>query len=100
MICRLLKALYSLKQSSQLWYEKLSDFLLEKLSLARIHADHSIFITKASPNSPIVSTFVNDIKIMGIKGSGFIERLKSELAAVFLMVDMGLISLYLGLKVT
>ena len=100
MVCRLLKALYGLKQSPRLWYERLSGFLLEKLGLARIHADHSIFIIKADLNGPIMSTFVDDIKIMGIKGSGFIKRVKAELAAAFSMVDMGPISFYLGLKVT
>lgn len=95
----MLKALYGLKQSPRLWYERLSAFLLEKLGLTRIHADHSIFITKAGLNSPIVSTFIDDIKIMGVKESGFIERLKAELTAAFSMVDISPISFYLGLKV-
>lgn len=47
----------------------------------------------------MVSTFVDDIKIMEVKGSGVIERVKVELAAAFSMVDMGSISFYLGLKV-
>ena len=50
-VCKLLKALYGLNQSPRLWYERLSAFLLEKLGLSRIHADHSIFITKAGLNS-------------------------------------------------
>lgn len=79
MVCKLLKALR---------YERLSAFLLEKLGLTRIHADHSIFITKAGLNGPIVSTFVDDVKIMGVKGSGFIERVKAELTAAFSMVDI------------
>ena len=99
MVCKLLKALYGLKQSPRLWYERLSGFLLEKLGLARIHADHSIFITKAGLNGPIVSTFVDDIKVIAPKGSGIIQRVKTELTAAFSMVDMGPISFYLGLKV-
>ncbi len=99
MVCKLLKALYGLKQSPRLWYERLSGFLLEKLGLARIHADHSIFITKAGLNGPIVSTFVDDIKVMAPKGSGLIQRIKTELTAAFSIVDMGPISFYLGLKV-
>lgn len=46
-----------------------------------------------------MSKFFDGIKTMGIKGSGFIERVKAELAAVFWMVDMGPFSFYLGLKV-
>ena len=99
MVCKLLKALYGLKQAPRLWYERLSKFLLEKLGLQRINADHSIFVTSTGINGPIVSKFVNDIKFMGPKGTGYIERVKAELAAAFEMVDMGPISFYLGLKV-
>ncbi len=99
MVCKLLKALYGLKQSPRLWYERLSSFLLEKLGLSQIHTDHSIFISSASLNGPIVNVFVDDIKIIGMKGSESIARVKRELAAGFSMVDLGPISFYLGLKV-
>ena len=42
MVCKLLKAFYGLKQAPRLWYERLSKFLLKKLGLQRINADHSI----------------------------------------------------------
>ena len=99
MVCKLLKALYGLKQSPRLWYKRLSNFLLQKLGLSRINVDHSIFVTKAGLNGPVVSTFVDDIKVMALKGSGIIQHVKAELAAAFSMVDMGPISFYLGLKV-
>ena len=89
MVCKLLKALYGLKQVPRLWYERLSKFLLEKLGLQRINADHSIFVSTAGINGPIVSIFVDDIKIMGAKGSGVISRVKEELTAAFEMVDIG-----------
>ncbi len=47
----------------------------------------------------MVSTFVDDIKIMGCKGSGTTERVKRKLTSAFLMVNMGPISFYIGLKV-
>lgn len=50
-------------------------------------------------NGPIVNIFVNDIKVMGTKETGYIEKIKGELAAAFEMVDMSPISFYLGLKV-
>lgn len=99
MVCKLLKVLYSLKQAPRLWYEQLSQFLLEKLGLKQINADHSIFVTTSGINGWIVSTFVDDIKVMGVKRSSYIERVKLELAAAFEMADIGLISFYLGLKV-
>ena len=72
MVYKLLKALYGLKQSPRLWYKRLSDFLLPKLGLSQINADYSIFVTKAGLNGPIISMFVDNIKIMVPKDSGFI----------------------------
>lgn len=99
LVCKLLKALYGLKQSLRLWYKKLANFFLEKLSLKRINVDHSIFVTKANLDRPVVSIFVDDIKIMAPKGSEMIERVKIELIFTFFMIDMGPISFYWGLKV-
>lgn len=100
MVCKLLKALYGLKQASRLWYKKLSKFLFEKVELLQINVDHSIFIFLAKINRSIVSTFVDDIKIMRVKDSGIITRLKQELTKTFEIADIRPINFYLGLKVT
>ncbi len=100
MVCKLLKALYGLKQAPKLWYERLSNFLFKKLGLQQINADHSIFVSPAGINGPIVSTFVVDIKILGAKNSRVIAQVKQELTVALEMVDMGPISFYLGLKVS
>lgn len=69
------------------------------MGLKQINADHNIFITASEINGPIVSTFLDDIKVMVIKGSGHIEKIKLEHAAAFEMADMRPISFYLELKV-
>lgn len=51
-------------------------------------------------NGPIVSTFIDDIKIMEAKNSGVIDQMKQELMAAFEMVDIGPISFYLSLKIS
>lgn len=99
MVCKLLKVLYGLKQSLRLWYERLSTFLLQKLGLSQINADHNIFVTKAGLNGPVVSMFVDDIKIMAPKESEITQRMKTKLTTAFSIIDMGPISFYLGLKV-
>ncbi len=99
MVCKLLKALYGLKQSPRLWYEQLSTFLLKKLGLKRIHADHSIFVSGEWLKGPVLSVFVDDIKIMAPKDSRIIQRVKTELTASFSMSDMGPISFYVGLRI-
>lgn len=98
MVCRLLKTLYGLKQLPRLWYERFSIFLLEKLDLSRIHAHHSIFMLTGL-NGQVVSVFVDDIEIKGMKGSDVINKVKAELITAFSMVDIGPISFYLGLNV-
>lgn len=42
--------------------------------------------------------FMDDIKIMVPKGSGFTEKVKADQVSAFEMVNMGPISFYLGLK--
>ena len=67
--------------------------------MKRINADHSIFMTKGSLDGPVVSTFINDIKIMALKNSRMIEQVKLKLIFAFFIIDIGSISFYLGLKV-
>lgn len=98
-VCKQLKALYRLKQVPRLWYKRLFKFLLKKLGLSQINANHSIFVISIRIHGPIISMFVDDIKVMEVKGSGYIERVKHELATVFKMIDIGPINFYLGLKV-
>ena len=99
MVCKLLKASYDVKQSPRLWYKRLANFLLKKQGLKQINADYSIFMTKVGLDGPIVSIFVDNIKIMAPKKSEMIERVKLELPFAFFMINMGPISFYLGLKV-
>lgn len=99
MVCKLLKTLYGLKQSSQLWYKRFSTFFLEKLGLSQMNIDYNIFVIKTDLNGRVVSMFVNDIKIMTPKKSGIIQYMKAELTAIFSIIDMGLISFCLDLKV-
>lgn len=99
-VCKLLKILYGVKQASRLWYKRLSKFLLGKLSLPQIKIDHNLFLFAIWINALIVSTFVNDIKIIGVKDFKVISREKEKLIATFGMVDMEPIGLYLGLKIS
>lgn len=99
MVCKLLKAPYSLNQAPKYWYKRLSKFLLKKLGLYQMNTNHSIFVIDVGIKGPDVSIFVDDIKIMGIKGSKVIERVKKKLAAAFDMVDIDPISFYFGLKI-
>ena len=56
-------------------------------------------MTNAGLKGPVVSTFVDDIKIIAPKRRGMIECVKAKLVSAFSIADMVLISFYLGLKV-
>lgn len=43
--------------------------------------------------------FIDNIKIIRVKRLGHIEKVKQKLVTVFEIIDMGLISFYLGLKI-
>ena len=99
MAYKLLKTLYNLKQALRLWYKRLSKFLLKKLGLRQINTNHNIFLISTDINDPIISIFVNDIKVMGVKRSGHIKRVKQKLTtSAFEMVNIGSINFYLYQK--
>lgn len=98
-VCKFLKVIYGLKQALRYWYKRLSKFLLEKLELKQINADHNIFVTSIDINGPIVSIFVDDIKVMCIKRLGYIKKIKWKYATTFDMVNIRPIGFYLDLKV-
>lgn len=50
-------------------------------------------------NGPMVSTFINKIKIMVFKGSRTIEQVKAVLAFALLIVDIGQSRFYQDLKI-
>lgn len=56
-------------------------------------------MNNAGLESPVLTIFVDKIKIIAPKESEMIEHVKVKLASTFSMADMELISFYLGLKV-
>jgi hypothetical protein len=61
-ICKLRKALYSLKQAPRAWYSRLSDHLLE-LGFVNSHFDPSFFIRHTPQKTTNVLIYVDDIII-------------------------------------
>lgn len=63
-VYKLVKDFYNLKQSPHFWYKKPLCFFFKKLRLRYINIDYSIFVTNSGLDKPIISTFINNIKIM------------------------------------
>ena len=61
-VCKLNKALYSLKQLSRVWYNTFTNYMRE-VGLVPIDANYSVFI---DPNTDIIITlYINNILIIG-----------------------------------
>lgn len=59
-VFKLSKALYKLKQAIRAWYERLSNFLLEKI-FSKGKVDTTIFIKKSKHDLLIVEIYIDDI---------------------------------------
>ncbi len=96
LVCKLLKALYSLKQSPRIWYPVLHDFLCIK-GFTRTEADHSIFVCWSK--HWIIGVYVDDLLVVG-ESQKEIDLLKKVLTTRFKMTDLGPVTHYLGLCIT
>jgi len=95
-VLKLNKALYSLKQSTRIWYYTLKDVLINKLGFITLISENSIFINKEL--KIIISLYIDDLAIIGPK----LETIKSfikELKKYFKLKDLGLIKDYLGVEI-
>jgi hypothetical protein len=93
-VCKLNKALYSLKQSPQVWYQTLSTFL-GKTGFTPLDTDHSVFVK----NSIYIAVYVDNLLLVG-PDKADIQQIKNQLSQEFSMTDLELIAFYLDMTVT
>ena len=93
-ICKLLKALYSLKQSPRLWQKKLRETLI-KLGFKPPKSDNCVYI---SQSGVIIITYVDDMLITGPDTQG-IKDIKKALQDEFEMDDLGAAAYFLGVRI-
>lgn len=67
--------------------------------MLHINVDYNIVIITAGLKGLVLSVFINGIKIMDMKRTDIIDRIKTELIAGFSIVNMGPISFYFSLKI-
>jgi hypothetical protein len=91
---RLQRSLYGLKQSGRMWFNRLSNFLLQR---GYINNDDypCVFIKKSSDGFCIISVHVNDLNIIGTTRD--IEEVMTYLKMEFEMKDLGKTKFCLGL---
>ena len=92
---RLQRSLYGLKQSGRMWFNRLSNFLLQR---GYINNDDCpcVFIKKSNDGFCIISVYVDDLNIIGTTRD--IEEAMAYLKAEFEMKDLGKTKFCLGLQ--
>ena len=97
-VLKLKKAIYGLKQSSLMWYERVRDCLC-KLGF-KISSHEQCLFTKMNDNVKIiVAVYVDDFLIFSTCKTET-ENLKTVLKSQFRIKDLGCVKRYLGMRVT
>ena len=95
-VCKLKKALYSLKKASRAWYGRIDSFL-KSLDFTNSKADPNLYYKVIEDEPVIPLLYVDDLFLIGNKKQ--IVECKKKLAEEFEMKDLGLMHYFLGMEV-
>jgi Reverse transcriptase (RNA-dependent DNA polymerase) len=93
---KLKRLLYGLKQSGQMWYNRLSEYLIKEGYKSNIISP-CIFIKQSISSFTIITVYVDDLNIIGSPEE--IENTTKLLKNKFKMKDLGVTKLCFGLKI-
>ena len=94
-MCRLKKALYSLKQTPMTWYSRI-DIFLSSLEFTKIKLDSNLQYKVENGNPVILLLYVDDLFVTGM--GGLITNTKRKLDFKFEMKDLGMMHYFLGIE--
>ena len=94
-VCRLKKALYSLKKEPRTWYNKI-DCFLSSLDFTKSKADSNLYYKVEDGNPVMLLRYVHDLFVIGM--DGLIADMKRNLAADFEMKDLVMMHYFLGME--
>ena len=94
-VCQLVKSLYGLKQSANLWNKKVNDFVTTN-GFRQSTADPGVFI---NDHGVIIALYVDDVLVFA-KDLKAIQMTKDMLKSVHTMKDGGLVTKILGIRIT
>lgn len=98
LVCKLIKSIYGLHQSSTQWFEKIGSVLFS-IGFQQTKADYSLFILTSGEHFIFALIYVVDILLIRTY-TYVILHIKSVLDAAFTIKDLGPIKYYLGLEVS
>ena len=90
-VCKLKRGIYGLKQSGRLWYERLGA-ALESISFKHLQSNLS------GTTKIVIPVFVDDLTLVS-NSKQDLDRVKSELAKIFKLKDLGETTSLLGVEV-
>lgn len=96
-VCKLIKALYGLKESPRAWYNCLDKFLTS-INFKKSTADPCLYTVKNGNYTVYLLIFVDDLLICS-ENEMEIKKIKFLLSQKFKMKDLGKIKEYLGITV-
>ena len=97
-VCHLRKALYGLKQAPRQWHKKLK-LELGRMGFTASAADPGLFIHKGEMGLVFLLVYVDDILVIA-PNTSIVNKIKSMIADVFEIRDLGDLSFYLGITIT
>jgi len=95
-VCRLLQALFGLKQAPKMWYAKLDDFLKSQ-GFDNIDPDACLYLLMDDGKIIIVLVYVDDLLLVA-SSLAAIYKIKDALHKRFEMKDMAEVKVILGLE--
>jgi len=96
-VCRLKKAIYGLKQSSRVWFEKFS-FTIYGIGFRRCHSNHSVFVRRTRSDIVVPVVYIDDVLLTGSDSAGIVKT-KMYLKRHFVTKDIGRPKYFLGIEV-
>ena len=97
-VCRLLKFIYGLKQSSRQWYIRFHNTIVSN-DFTMINEDHCVYTKRDKDKFIVLSLYVDNILIVG-NDKDFIKHVKEWLSSNFEMKDMGEAVYILGVMIS
>ncbi|WRX23007.1 Reverse transcriptase [Theobroma cacao] len=97
-VCKLVKALYGLKQAPRAWYDRI-DQHFRSLGFDRSLTESTLYVLKVEDSVKlIVALYVDDLLITG-PDETHLMNFKAQMMSAFEMIDLGLMSYFLGMEV-
>lgn len=91
------KALYGLKQAPRSWYSRI-DQHFQKLEFLKSPSEATYYVKGIDTNLILVSVYVDDLLVTG-SDERLVEKFKVDMLKLFEMIDLGLMSYFLGMEV-